>query len=251
MRAVYVPAADMNRRDNDTVRGNQSHKIADGRDVRDGVHGPHFVEVDLRHRHAVRPALGIRDEPVDRENIVLHSVLDVQTADDGLDVCHGGVVMVAVVMAMVVVVVVIMVMAVIMLVVMVVTMVVTMIMAVPMLMLVVMAMIVLMAMLMLMVMAMVVLMAMLMLMVILMVVLMAMLIIMLSITQQVSLLHTIDFYTDVSAGDAALDRRCGLEPDTGYTNRVQFSHALIFIGNNFQQGCCQHVTRSSHTAFKI
>jgi hypothetical protein len=78
-----------------------------------------------------------------------------------------------------------------------------------------------------------------------------MLMIMLSITQQVSLQGTIDFYTDVSAGDAALDRRCGLEPDTGYTNRVQLSHALIFIGNNFQQGCCQHVTRSSHTAFKI
>jgi hypothetical protein len=113
----------------------------------------------------------------------------------------------------------------------------------------VMAMVVLMAMLM--VMVMVVLMAMLMLMAILMAVLMAMLTIMLSITQQVSLLHTIDFYTDVSAGDAALDRRCGLEPDTGYTNRVQLSHALIFIGNNFQQGCCQHVTRSSHTAFKI
>jgi hypothetical protein len=134
-------------------------------------------------------------------------------------------------MVMVVVVVVIMVMAVVMVVVvimvmpmlMVVVMVITMVMAVPMLMLMVMVM----------------------------VVLMAMLIIILSITQQVSLLHTIDFYTDVSAGDAALDRRCGLEPDTGYTNRVQLSHALIFIGNNFQQGCCQHVTRSSHTAFKI
>jgi hypothetical protein len=130
---------------------------------------------------------------------------------------------VAMVMVMVVVVVVIMVMAVLMVVVMVVVMVITMVMAVPMLMLMVMVM----------------------------VVLMAMLIIILSITQQVSLLHTIDFYTDVSAGDAALDRRCGLEPDTGYTNRVQLSHALIFIGNNFQQGCCQHVTRSSHTAFKI
>ena len=131
--------------------------------------------------------------------------------------------MVSMGVAMVMVVVVIMVMAVIMVVVMV--MVVVVIMVMPMLML--------------------------MLMVMMMVVLMAMLIIVLSITQQVSLLHTIDFYTDVSAGDAALDRRCGLEPDTGYTNRVQLSHALIFIGNNFQQGCCQHVTRSSHTAFKI
>jgi hypothetical protein len=137
-----------------------------------------------------------------------------------------GVAMVMVVV-MVVVVIMIMVMAVLMVVVMVVVMVITMVMAVPMLMLMVM------------------------LMVMVMVVLIAMLIIILSITQQVSLLHTIDFYTDVSAGDAALDRRCGLEPDTGYTNRVQFSHALIFIGNNFQQGCCQHVTRSSHTAFKI
>ena len=144
---------------------------------------------------------------------------------------------VAMVMVVGMVVVVIMVMAVLM----VVGMVVVVIMVMPMLMVVVMIITMVMAvpMLMLMVMVMV------------MVVLMAMLIIMLSITQQVSLLHTIDFYTDVSAGDAALDRRCGLEPDTGYTNRVQLSHALIFIGNNFQQGCCQHVTRSSHTAFKI
>lgn len=137
------------------------------------------------------------------------------------------VMMMAMLVIMVVVVTVVMVMVVTMvmamLVFMVVVMVITMVMAVPMLMLMVMVM----------------------------VVLMAMLIIILSITQQVSLLHTIDFYTDVSAGDAALDRRCGLEPDTGYTNRVQLSHALIFIGNNFQQGCCQHVTRSSHTAFKI
>jgi hypothetical protein len=126
-------------------------------------------------------------------------------------------------------------------------------MGVAMVMVVVMVVVVIMVMPMLMVVVMVITMVMAvpMLMVMVMVVLMAMLIIMLSITQQVSLLHTIDFYTDVSAGDAALDRRCGLEPDTGYTNRVQLSHALIFIGNNFQQGCCQHVTRSSHTAFKI
>jgi hypothetical protein len=142
---------------------------------------------------------------------------------------------VAMVMVVGMVVVVIMVMAVLM----VVGMVVVVIMVMPMLMVVVM------------VITMVMAVPMLMLMVMVMVVLMAMLIIILSITQQVSLLHTIDFYTDVSAGDAALDRRCGLEPDTGYTNRVQISHALIFIGNNFQQGCCQHVTRSSHTAFKI
>jgi hypothetical protein len=160
----------------------------------------------------VCPALRVRDETVDFKDIFLHSGQDVQPIDDSLDIGHGGVVMAVTVLVLVA-----MVMAVLMLVV------VAMVMAVVMLMLVVVPM--------------------------LMTVLMSM--IMLCITQQVSLQNTIDFYTHVSAGDAALDRRCGLEPDTGYTNRVQLSHALIFIGNNFQQGCCQHVTRSSHTAFKI
>ena len=222
MSAVHVPAADMDRRDNDTVRGNRSHKIADSRDVRDGVHGPHFVEVDLRHRHAVRPALGIRDEPVDREDIVLHSVLDVQPIDNGLDVCHGCVVM-AVGMMMVMVVTVVMLMLV----------VVVMIMAIVVVMLMLVVMVVAMAMMVavLMVVAMVMPMGVAMMVAVLMALIMF--IMMLSITQQVSLQDTIDFYTDVSAGDAALDRRCGLEPDTGYTNRVQFSHAFIFIRNNF------------------
>ena len=86
-----------------------------------------------------------------------------------------------------------------------------------------------------MIMAMVVVMLMLvaMVMAVLMLMAVSMFIMILSITQQVRLQGTIDFYTDVSAGDAALDRRCGLEPDTGYTNRVQFSHAFIFIRNNF------------------
>ena len=232
----------MDRRDNDTVRGNRSHKIADGRDVRDGVHGPHFVEVDLRHRHAVRPALGIRDEPVDREDIILHSVLDVQPIDNGLDVCHGCVVMaVGMMMVMVVTVVMLMLVVVVMIMAMVVVMLMLVVMVVAMAMMVAVVMVV--AMVMPMVVAMV--------MVVLMLMAVIMFIMILSITQQVSLQDTIDFYTDVSAGDAALDRRCGLESDTGYTNRVQFSHAFIFVGNNFQQSCCQHVARSSHAAFKI
>ena len=75
--------------------------------------------------------------------------------------------------------------------------------------------------------------------------------IMLCVTQQVSLQGTIDFYTHVSAGDTALDRGRGFEPDTGYTNRVQLAQAFIFIRNNFQQGCREHIARSSHAAFKI
>ena len=68
---------------------------------------------------------------------------------------------------------------------------------------------------------------------------------------EISLQGTIDFYTHVSAGDTALDRGRGFEPDTGYTNRVQLSQTFIFIRNNFQQGCREHIARSSHAAFKI
>ena len=80
---------------------------------------------------------------------------------------------------------------------------------------------------------------------------MAMLMMVLSATLQVSLLDAVDFYTDVGAGDAALDSRNGFEPDAGYTDRIQFPYTFVFIGNNFQQGRSEHITRSSHAAFKI
>ena len=108
-----------------------------------------------------------------------------------------------------------------------------------------------MAVLMLVVVAMVMAVVMLMLVVVPMLMTVLMSMIMLCITQQVSLQNAIDFYTHVSAGDAALDGGSRFEPDTGYTNRVQLSQAFIFIRNNFQQGCREHVARSSHAAFKI
>jgi hypothetical protein len=80
---------------------------------------------------------------------------------------------------------------------------------------------------------------------------MAMLMMVLSATEQVSLLDAVDFYADMGAGDAALDSRNGFEPDAGYTDRIQFSNTFVFIGNNFQQGSSEHITRSSHAAFKI
>ena len=74
---------------------------------------------------------------------------------------------------------------------------------------------------------------------------------MLSIIQEVSFLNSINFNADVGAGDAALDGRRNFEFNAGYTDLVQLSHALIFIGNNFEQGCREHIACCPHAAFKV
>ena len=84
-----------------------------------------------------------------------------------------------------------------------------------------------------------------------MIVVVIMVVIVLSVTMQVRLLYAVDFYTDVGAGDTALDSRDGFEHNAGYTDSIQFPYTFVFIGNNFQQGRSEHVTRSSHAAFKI
>jgi hypothetical protein len=58
--------------DTTLIRGKLVHQQAHGGHVGQRVQGPHFVEVDLRHRHAVHMALRFRDEPVDRQNILPH-----------------------------------------------------------------------------------------------------------------------------------------------------------------------------------
>ena len=73
----------------------------------------------------------------------------------------------------------------------------------------------------------------------------------LCVAQEVSLLDTVDFYMHVGAGDAAPDTRSSFESDARNTDRVQLPHTFFFIRNNFQQGCREHIARSSHAAFKI
>jgi hypothetical protein len=73
----------------------------------------------------------------------------------------------------------------------------------------------------------------------------------LCVAQEVSLQGTVDFYMHVGAGDAAPDTRSSFESDARNTDRVQLPHTFFFIRNNFQQGCREHIARSSHAAFKI
>ena len=98
------------------------HQQADSGDVRDGVHGAHLVEVDLRDGHTVDQALRFGDQPIDRQDICPNFLRKVQVADDVLDIVHAAVMVVAmpVLMVVLVVVIVIMLVVVVMLVVMVV-----------------------------------------------------------------------------------------------------------------------------------
>ena len=80
---------------------------------------------------------------------------------------------------------------------------------------------------------------------------MSMAVMVVGVTQQIRLLDLIDFYMDMGSGDAALDGRSDLEPDAGNPDRVKLPHTFFFIGNNFQQGPSEHITRGSHAAFKI
>lgn len=104
---------------------------------------------------------------------------------------------------------------------------------------------------MIMMMAVIVVMAVMMVMIVVVMMVVSMVMIVLSVTMQVRLLYAVDFYTDVGAGDTALDSRDSFEHDAGYTDSIQFPYTFVFIGNNFQQGRSEHVTRSSHAAFKI
>ena len=66
------------------------------------VQGPHLVEVDLPHRHAVGRRLRLSDAPVDLHSPVPHRLGQVKAADHLPDIPQGAVVMVLMVMIVVV-----------------------------------------------------------------------------------------------------------------------------------------------------
>ena len=70
----------------DPLGGQLPHQQADRRHVGHGVQGTHLVEVDLLQGHAVDPALGLRQQPVDRQHVVFHVLRKVQMIlDEMLD----------------------------------------------------------------------------------------------------------------------------------------------------------------------
>ena len=76
------------------------HKHADRRNVRQRVQRAHFVEMDFRDGPLMDLALRLRDQPVDRHDILLDGFRQCQMVHDKmLDVVHGAVV-VAVFMVM-------------------------------------------------------------------------------------------------------------------------------------------------------
>ena len=89
-----MTASHMNRRNDHLIRRNLVHQQADCRDIRNGIHGSHLVEMDLRNRNAVGMALRLRNQAVNCHHILLHLLRNVQvTADDMLNIMETAVVM--------------------------------------------------------------------------------------------------------------------------------------------------------------
>ena len=89
-----MTASHMNRGDDHLIRSNLVHQQADCRDIRNGIHGSHLVEMDLRNRNAVGMTLRLRNQAVNCHHILLHLIRNVQvTADDMLNVMETAVMM--------------------------------------------------------------------------------------------------------------------------------------------------------------
>ena len=89
-----MTASHMNRRYNDLIRRNVVHQQADRCDVRNGIHGSHLMEVNLRNRNTVGMALRLRNQAVNCHHILLHLLRNVQvTTDDMLNIMETAVMM--------------------------------------------------------------------------------------------------------------------------------------------------------------
>ena len=89
-----MTASHMNRGNDHLIRSNLVHQQADCRDIRNGIHGSHLVEMDLRNRNAVGMTLRLRNQAVNCHHILLHLIRNVQvTADDMLNVMETAVMM--------------------------------------------------------------------------------------------------------------------------------------------------------------
>ena len=89
-----MTASHMNRGDDHLIRSNLVHQQADCCDIRNGIHGSHLVEMNLRNRNTVGMALRLRNQAVNCHHILLHLIRNVQmTADDMLNVMETAVMM--------------------------------------------------------------------------------------------------------------------------------------------------------------
>jgi hypothetical protein len=111
----------MNGGDHDLIGGEPIHQQADGKDIRNGIHRAHLVEVDFRYRNAVRMAFSLGNTGIHSHDVVCDVFGDRKViAHDMFDIVQTAVMMaVAMVMVMAMVMLVVMVMAMVMLVVMV------------------------------------------------------------------------------------------------------------------------------------
>ena len=89
-----MTASHMNRGNDHLIRSNLVHQQADCRDIRNGIHGSHLVEMNLRNRNTVGMALRLRNQAVNCHHILLHLIRNVQmTTDDMLNVMETAVMM--------------------------------------------------------------------------------------------------------------------------------------------------------------
>ena len=89
-----MTASHMNRGNDHLIRSNLVHQQADCRDIRNGIHGSHLVEMDLRNRNTVGMALRLRNQAVNCHHILLHLIRNIQmTTDDMLNVMETAVMM--------------------------------------------------------------------------------------------------------------------------------------------------------------
>ena len=105
--AADLAAADTDRRDDDLLRRKPLHQQADRSNVRNGVHRADLMEMDLRHRDAVDPALCLRDPTVDGQRVGADGLGNRKIRDDAGNVVQAAVVVMAVVCVVVVIVIVV------------------------------------------------------------------------------------------------------------------------------------------------
>ena len=92
MGAAHLPAADVDRGDDNFVRRQPVQQQAYSGDVGDGIHSAYLVKVDLLHGNAVNMAFRLGDFLVDGQNVQLHHGGNGQTVDNAPNIPHAPVV---------------------------------------------------------------------------------------------------------------------------------------------------------------
>ena len=100
--AADLTAAHMDRTGNDLLRLEHFHQHTHAYHVRQSVHRPHFMEMNLVNGGPVDPALGIGNGSVDSLGVLPHPVADVQMGEDVGNVRQGRVMVVMMLVVMVV-----------------------------------------------------------------------------------------------------------------------------------------------------